>query len=244
MMESGEAQKILEARKAKTDQRKASAVQQAGKDPDFAATLAELAKTVSALAAKSVTISSVTSKTDDDTSLSVITAATPTSRHAPVTALEHAKEPAPPAANDKKKHPPGELTKARLESAGGQFGRNGIGNLKKTSFPDTAVKQAKGIAISSVMTIDTKLSELDLYAATAPTPLSPPVALFHKTKPAGGGPVKTPAKWLKPSPTLGTPTQFLDALAKAKALLAMKMEGEEDAKKKDTSPRCKMQLFK
>jgi hypothetical protein len=175
MMESGEAQKILEARKAKTEQRRTSAVKQ---DATFAVTLAEIAKTVSALAAKSaVTIGSVTSKAEDDTSLSVITAATPT-------AGRNGQETAPPAANDKKKHPPGEITKARQESAGGQFGRNGIGNLKKTSFPDAAVKQAKGVAISSVKTIDTEQVQ------------APPVALFREGEPTDV--VQTPANWLKP----------------------------------------------
>jgi hypothetical protein len=142
----------------------------------MAATLASLAKTVSALAAKSgVTISSVTSKTEDDSTLSVITtegAATPkdvVTTKAVASGDVPTEEAAPLVTNDKKKHPPGETTKARLESAGGQFGRNGVGTLNKQSFPTAAVKAATGMQISSVA-----------------------------TKPPAVTTVTTPANWLKP----------------------------------------------
>ncbi len=175
MVESGEAKTIMDARKAKAAQRMVAASATTDSS-SMAATLASLAKTVSALAAKSgVTISSVTSKTEDDSTLSVITtegAATPkdvVTTKAVASGDVPTEEAAPLVTNDKKKHPPGETTKARLESAGGQFGRNGVGTLNKQSFPTAAVKAATGMQISSVA-----------------------------TKPPAVTTVTTPANWLKP----------------------------------------------
>jgi hypothetical protein len=199
MVESGEAKTIMDARKAKTEQRMAASAHTTD-NSTLAATLASLAKTVSALAAKSgVTISSVTSKTEDDTNLSVITGDGAITPKVVVLGDAPKEKVATLVTNEKKKHPPGETTKARLESAGGQFGRNGIGNLNKQSFPVAAVKAATGVTVSSVTTkpatiitgLEPPLGDLtiaDTYVESSPTYLGITEA------------VTTPKHWLKPTP--------------------------------------------
>jgi hypothetical protein len=201
MVESGEAKKIMDARKAKAEQRIAAS---ATTDSSMAATLASLAKTVSALAAKSgVTISSVTSKTEDESTLSVITTEDGATTKPKAVAFGDApsEEAAPLVTNEKKKHPPGETTKARLESAGGQFGRNGVGTLNKQSFPTAAVKAATGMQISSVATEPPpKIHET--YVVSAPTPIFTTDGASETFR--GEAPtvtpvtVTTPENWLKP----------------------------------------------